>query len=132
MRRRGAPDTAPLAARAHAPSPPPPGAQVRCLNEEAEGSCRHVFKPWHERLQVGPALRSDEDDPELLLHVPFDGAVKLRGITVIGGPDGAAPAKLKVWINREDLDFGTVADLPAAQEWDLVDNPRGLVEYPTQ
>lgn len=39
---------------------------------------------------------SEEDDPELLLHVPFDGAVKLTGITVIGGPDGASPSKLKV------------------------------------
>jgi hypothetical protein len=39
---------------------------------------------------------SAEDDPELLLHVPFDGAVKLTGITVIGGPDGTSPAKLKV------------------------------------
>ncbi len=39
---------------------------------------------------------SEEDDPELLLHVPFDGSVKLTGITVVGGPEGTAPAKLKV------------------------------------
>ncbi len=39
---------------------------------------------------------SQEDDPELLLHVPFNGAVKLTGITVIGGGDSTSPAKLKV------------------------------------
>jgi hypothetical protein len=26
----------------------------------------------------------------------FDGAVKLKAISIIGGPDGTAPAKLKV------------------------------------
>ena len=42
-----------------------------------------------------PLPDSEEDDPELLLHVPFNGSVKLTGITVVGGPDGASPAKLK-------------------------------------
>ena len=43
----------------------------------------------------GQTPDSEEDDPELLLHVPFSGSVKLTGITVVGGPDGASPAKLK-------------------------------------
>lgn len=106
--------------------------RVRCLNEAVEGSCRKVFKPWHLRLETssGTQLDSEEDDPELLLHVPFDGAVKLTGITVIGGPDGASPSKLKVYINRDDLDFATVADLPAVQEWELLENYSGQIEYP--
>lgn len=79
-----------------------------------------------------PFADSEEDDPELLLHVPFDGAVKLTGITVVGGPDGASPSKLKVFINRDDLDFSTVADLPAVQEWELLENAGGQIEYPTQ
>ena len=78
---------------------------------------------------------SEEDDPELLLHIPLAGAVKLTGISVIGGPGGAAPARLRAFINRDDLDFGAVAvegGLPAVQEWDLLENAAGLVEYPTQ
>jgi hypothetical protein len=75
---------------------------------------------------------SEEDDPELLLHVPFGGAVKLTGITVVGGPEGTSPAKLRVFINREDLDFAAVADLPPVQEWDLLENYGGQIEYPTQ
>ena len=71
--------------------------QVRCLNEAVEGSCRQVFKPWERRLEAGgPVLSSEEDDPELLLHIPFNGAVKLTGITLIGGPDGTSPSRLKV------------------------------------
>lgn len=38
----------------------------------------------------------------------------------------------QVYVNREDLDFGMVADLQPVQEWDLVDNTAGLVDYPTQ
>ncbi|PSC71196.1 PITH domain-containing 1 [Micractinium conductrix] len=109
--------------------------RVRCLNEAVDGSCRAVFKPWHRRLEQpsgsGGKLDSEEDDPELLLHVPFDGAVKLTGITVVGGLDGTAPAKLKVFINRDDLDFATVAGMPAVQEWDLLENAAGQIEYPT-
>lgn len=107
--------------------------QVRCLNEAEAGLCKHVFKPWDQRLSTeGPSLRSDEDDPELLIHVPFTGAVKLQAITVIGGPDGASPAKLKVFVNRDDLDFSTAGQLAPVQEWDLVENLAGTMEYPTQ
>lgn len=58
---------------------------------------------------------SEEDDPELLLHVPFDGAVKLTGITVVGGPEGAAPAKLKVSRSRRRYGCGPL-DAPRAIE----------------
>lgn len=52
-----------------APLPCPP--QVRCLNEATPGSCRGVLKPWEQRLQpTQPPLCSNEDDPELLLHIP--------------------------------------------------------------
>lgn len=106
---------------------------MRCLNEDEEGTCRYIFKPWHRRLEgEGPVLRSDPDDPELLIHVPFTGSVKLQAISVIGGPDGRAPAKLKVFVNRDDLDFSAVADLAPVQEWDLLENQNGVMEYPTQ
>lgn len=46
-------------------------AQVRCLNEAVAGSCRGVFKEWSKRLEpTSPPLASNDDDPELLLHVP--------------------------------------------------------------
>ena len=70
--------------------------QVRCLNEAVAGSCQKVFKPWERRADLtGPTLRSEDDDPELLLHVPFNGSVKLQAICIVGMGEGRSPAKLK-------------------------------------
>lgn len=68
----------------------------------------------------------------LYLKVPFTGSVKLQALTLIGGMVQSAPDKLKVFINRDDLDFSMVSDLVPVQEWDLVDNSDGTMEYPTQ
>lgn len=77
-----------------------------CLNEETAGSARHVFRPWHDRLSTaGPFLRSVEDDAELLMHVPFTGAIKLKGITIIGGGEGMSPSKLKVPCQRQQVTY---------------------------
>lgn len=107
--------------------------KVRCLNELAPDSCQRVFRPWAERnTPLENPLRSNDDDPELLLHIPFDGAVKLHAICIVGGQNGTAPASLKAYINRDDIDFTTVADLAPVQEWELQDNSSGFLEYPTQ
>jgi PITH domain len=58
--------------------------------------------------------------------------VKLKAICIVGGQNGTAPSKLRVYINRDDLDFSAVSSMPAVQEWDLQDNSAGLLEYPTQ
>lgn len=93
-------------------------------------------------------LSSNDDDPELLIHIPFDGQVVLKAICIIGahgwwltvllhncctgGADGTSPSRLRAFTNRDDLDFGTAADTTPVQEWDLLENPRGEIEYPTQ
>lgn len=77
-------------------------------------------------------MRSNDDDPELLIHVPFIGSVKLQALTVIGGRDGSSPSKLKVFVNRDDVDFGMATEAQPVQEWDLVENLTGTMEYPTQ
>ena len=35
---------------------------------------------------------SEEDDPELIIHVPFTCDVKLKSISVIGGSEGTSPS----------------------------------------
>lgn len=53
--------------------------QVTCLNESEPGAARRVFRPWGERLDMSVRpLESNDDDPELLIHVPFDGNVKIK------------------------------------------------------
>jgi hypothetical protein len=58
--------------------------------------------------------------------------VSLQAICIIGGSDGSAPAQLRAFVNREDLDFATVAELQPVQQWDLQENEAGQMEYPTQ
>lgn len=108
-------------------------SSIWALNEATVGSARGVFREWQDRLDFdAPPLVSNDEDPELLIHVPFDGLVKLKAICIIGGTDGMAPSEMKAYINRDDLDFGSVADLPPIQKWDLQENLRGEIEYPTQ
>mmetsp|Transcript_27677 Transcript_27677/g.78261 ORF Transcript_27677/g.78261 Transcript_27677/m.78261 type:complete len:207 (-) Transcript_27677:183-803(-) len=107
--------------------------QVSCLNEAVRGSCRNVLKPWHQRAEpTETPLRSNADDAELLLHIPFTGDVKLSSICVVGAGDALGPSRMRAFINRNDLDFGTVENATAAQEWDLLENPQGHIEYPTK
>ena len=59
--------------------------QIWALNEASPGSARAIFRPWDDRLNLdAPALLSNDDDPELLIHIPFDGTVKLRAICLMG------------------------------------------------
>jgi len=90
-----------------------------------------VFKPWAGRTNFsGSPLRSNDDDPELLLQIPFAGSVNIKAISVIGGMDGTSPSKMRAFINR-DLDFESVQDISAIQEWDLQEDFGGILEYPT-
>ena len=107
--------------------------QVACLNEAVAGSAKNVFRAWSQRLQVPDTpLDSNEDDAELLVTIPFNGAVKIKAISVIGGSDGASPSRLRAYTNRNDLDFATVADMAPIQAWDLQEQQQASLEYPTQ
>lgn len=106
--------------------------KVRALNESVPGSCKELFRSWEERLDFTKCCTSDEDDPELIIHVPFTSDVKLKSLCVIGGFDGSSPSKLKVFVNREDIDFTNAHDVPATQEWELAENVRGEIEYQTK
>ena len=110
---------------------------VSALNEAERDSCRRVFEPYSERLNYnedGPALDSEEDDPQLIIHINFTAPVKIRALTIIGGGDGAAPRSLRAFINHEALDFADAEQTAPVQRWDLQPDgdPLGVLEYPTQ
>ena len=95
----------------------PPRAQVRSLNEEEPGSQAGPFKPWDKRQFREPHILSADDDPELILHVPFTCGVQLRSICIAGGgPGGSAPAAVRIFTDREDIDFAVGHSLKPAQE----------------
>ena len=107
-------------------------AGVCALNESERGACRNVFKTHERHLDRMPCLESEEDDPQLIIHIPFTCPVKIRSITVIGGADGMAPSTMRASINREALDFADAEDTPPVQEWTLAEDPNGELEYATQ
>eukprot|EP01084_Bolivina_argentea_P265372 449805_1 len=49
--------------------------RVTCLNESEPGGILRCIKPWDRRMELDPYLESQEDDPELLIHVPFSQVV---------------------------------------------------------
>ena len=112
-------------------------ARVTCLNERRAESCRSVFREWAKRGDaVEHPLWSEEDDPELLLTVPFTTNVAITAIALVSPPDApwpdALPSSLRVFANRENVDFETARDAAPVQSWDLVADRRTqmMAEYP--
>ncbi|XP_024034318.1 PITH domain-containing protein 1 isoform X2 [Citrus clementina] len=89
-------------------------SKVSALNEAVPGSVKSVFKAWEQRLNS-----SGLD-------------VKIKSISIVGGADGTSPSKMRVFINREGIDFSDAQDMQAIQEWDLVENLQGVLEYQTR
>lgn len=69
-------------------------------------------------MQNEPELESDADE-QILMTVPFTGQVKLHSILVRTSPSDSAPRTLKVFINRDDVDFSTAEELAPTQEFEL-------------
>ncbi|RPB28552.1 DUF1000-domain-containing protein [Terfezia boudieri ATCC MYA-4762] len=97
---------------------------IHTLNETTPSSGRAIVeKTWDDRLSPTPLLTSPADDPQLLMHVPFTGQVKLHSILLRAPPNGSAPRKVKLFKNRLDLDFGMASELAPTQTIEL---PRGV------
>lgn len=104
---------------------------VRALNEEEPGSARNCIKPFEEVLDETRVLRSDEDDAELILFVPFRANVRVRTVCIVGGRGGTSPSSVLLWTNREDIDFDAAREVPPEQRIDLAAGAEpGPVDYP--
>ncbi|KAK0179892.1 hypothetical protein PV327_005603 [Microctonus hyperodae] len=103
-------------------------ANVECLNEYQEETGMTVFKSWEERLDRSKFVESDVDD-ELLFNIPFTGNVKLKGLIVIGGPDGSAPSKVKLYKNKPHMTFDDM-EMEPDQKFDLCKDDFGIHEHP--
>jgi len=104
--------------------------RLTCLNETTENSGKLVFKPWERKLDLTDFVESDADE-ELLINIPFTGNVKLKGLIVIGGEEDSQPDKVRLFKNRPNMSFDDVG-APPDQEFSLVADPTGNVEYKTK
>ncbi|KAM0111423.1 hypothetical protein ACP6JB_002985 [Aspergillus fumigatus] len=73
-----------------------------------------MVKTWADRLNDEPELESDADE-QLLMYIPFTGQVKLHSLLIYTAPTLSAPKRLKLFKNRNDLDFATASDLTPTQ-----------------
>ncbi|KXT03986.1 hypothetical protein AC578_9249 [Pseudocercospora eumusae] len=92
---------------------------VNTLNETTPRSGTAILqKPWTDRLTPTPELVSDADE-QLLIHIPFTAQIRLHSILLRSSPTASAPLTLKLYINREGLDFSTAAELEPTQKVEL-------------
>ncbi|KAF2672453.1 DUF1000-domain-containing protein [Microthyrium microscopicum] len=104
---------------------------VTCLNEATPRSAAKILqKTWAQRLEPDPELASDADE-QLLLHVPFAGQVRLHSILIRTSASDSAPMNLKIFINRDDLDFSTANDLAPTQVLSIAQS-NTVQEYPVK
>ena len=101
-------------------------------------------------MTTQPSLMSQDDpdeDPELLLIVPFSEAVTMKSISILshhGNPNNrttivtAAPRTVRIYVDRTNLDFETVRDLeptttitlmPPSHQWSD-EHTGGTIDYP--
>eukprot|EP00389_Voromonas_pontica_P011365 GDKH01017379.1.p1 GENE.GDKH01017379.1~~GDKH01017379.1.p1 ORF type:complete len:193 (+),score=11.66 GDKH01017379.1:191-769(+) len=102
---------------------------VSCVCQDS-GSSKKVFKPYDSRLDDDTFVISEDGDPELIIHVPFTAPCKVGSLIVIGGDNGAAPSKVRIFANKDDLDFSSIHDAVPIQEVELVEDFHGAIEYP--
>ncbi|KAL8689306.1 MAG: hypothetical protein Q9218_004996 [Villophora microphyllina] len=92
---------------------------IRTLNEsESDSGAKIVEKTWPMRLDPEPCLESDADE-QLLMFIPFTGVVRLHSVLVRSSEDSSTPKTLKLFPNRDDLDFSSASDLQPTQTLEL-------------
>lgn len=92
---------------------------INTLNESTPRSGASIVqKTWTERSNDTPILESDADE-QLLMHVPFVASCKLYSLIIRTSDTPNAPKSLKLFRNRDDLDFTAAADLKPTQTLEL-------------
>ncbi|KAJ4951278.1 hypothetical protein NE237_028110 [Protea cynaroides] len=105
------------------------GKYERGRKEKPVQTCMKREKQLVSRNSCVDYLESNEGDPELLVFILFTSDVKIKSISVVGGADEMSPSKM--FINRDGIDFSNAQGMQPVQEWDLVENLQGVLEYQT-
>merc|ERR1711869_178891 len=89
-------------------------------------------KPWEQRHDAVHYVESDVDE-DLLIYVPLTEVLKIRAICIVGGSAedfNDAPSKIKIFVNREDIDIDNASTVPCDQELDLQRGLHADLEHP--
>lgn len=102
---------------------------VYCFNEQVDGSAKRIFKQKENMTDKEGFVESNQGDPELLIYIPFNSAVKMKSMTMIGGEDGTAPSVVKLYVNCENPDFDLIEGSVPSQEFECIENSEGELSY---
>ena len=103
-------------------------SEVYALNEQVTQSCQKIFKDKDDMLDKTNFCESNEGDPELLINIPFYTQVAIKSMKIIGGEDGTAPNKVKLYVNSTNPDFDLLEGTPTHQI-DTIENCDGSLDY---
>ncbi|KAJ5334379.1 uncharacterized protein N7506_008162 [Penicillium brevicompactum] len=89
--------------------------KIITLNESIpKAGAAIVQKTWAERLNDEPELESDADE-QLLMTIPFSGQANIHSVLLYTAPTISAPKTVKLFKNRDDLDFSMASELHPTQ-----------------
>ena len=93
----------------------------RLLGYNENGSARCAVRAPERRHDDSVGCCVSGADAQCIVHVPFTVTVKLKSIVVVGGGDDRRcwPSHMRAYINRDDIDFSNVDEVPCVQEWNL-------------
>lgn len=94
------------------------------------GGARRALEADPKAFGLEPPLQSYPGDAEVLIHIPFTCAVRLKSLCISGGGGGRHPESLKVYANREGLDFAGADATPPLQTIPLGEDVEGAYYYP--
>ena len=66
---------------------------------------------------------------DLVVYIPFNGEIKVKAIIIIGGEEGTAPSKMKLYKNVTDVDINILEEKKPVQTIDMNENVTGELEY---
>lgn len=87
--------------------------QLDCFNEKTHGSIKRIVRPLSKKLdyqdEQGDIVWSGYGK-DLVMYVPFNGEIKVKSVCVIGGEEGSAPSKMKIYRDVEAVDISILED----------------------
>ena len=105
---------------------------VTSYNTDARTCAQNVIKPWSERLNHDPFVKSCDRDSDMILFIPFVSTVVVKSIVVVAGSEETCPRNVSLFVNRQDLDFSNVHEIVPTQQFGLNYDASASYEYTTR
>ena len=107
-----------------------PGVRAQ-NNQSSEFPVSCILKNYNNRFDVEPSISSNDDDPELIIYIPFSEVVTISSLALTGGDNGTTPKTINIFVNRDDIDFSNCNDIEPTQTLNIVD-PINLTNSATE